>query len=174
MTRALPFLLLAFASGASADDGVRAKVLDHLSAYDDATTAAEWQAMGASAGDELFAIARDTSALPSRRQGATQALGWFPSEAHHVFLTALVVDETADGGMRRGACHALVNGWGDAAVSDVTRALASADEQLRNQASRALGRLGTPVATAALEARLPSEPSEMVRAAIRGSLGSKE
>jgi HEAT repeat protein len=102
----------------------------------------------------------------SKRTNAVVALGWYPTEEHHLFLSALVNDPAGDKSLRRSAVHALANGWGDAALPDLSKALADDDVQLRNQAARAMGRIGSPAAKAALQARLGVETSAMVRETI--------
>jgi hypothetical protein len=171
MRRSLVLLLLASLPGlAWADDALRGKVLVLLSGYEDAATESELRALGDGVGGELFAIAQDASVARSRRQGAVQALGWFPTDAHRAWLSALVADGSGDRYLRRSAVHALANGWGDAALPELERALGDEDEQLRNQAARAMGRVGTPAATAALQKRLDVEQNAMVREAISASM----
>ncbi|MFZ5481334.1 MAG: HEAT repeat domain-containing protein [Myxococcota bacterium] len=172
MRRALVlFLLAAVPSLAFADDALRAQVLERLSGVEDPATEADLRALGAGVDVELFALAKDGTVPRSRRQSAVQALGWFPNEEHRAWLATLVGDPAGDRFLRRSACHALANGWGDAALPDLGKALADGDEQLRNQAARAIGRIGTPAAKSALEARLAVEPDGMVREAITASLG---
>lgn len=175
MRRLVPLLLgsLALAGVASADDALRARTIELLSAYEEPADAADWQRLGPAAGAELYAIARDATMAPSRRARAVHALGWFPSDEHRVYLAGLAADEAGDTLLRRSAVHALANGWGDAAVPTLATALKSDDVQLRAQTAKALGRVATPAAKQALTDRLAVEKSATVRDAIGASLGGK-
>ncbi len=165
-------VMLAFTSPAHADDSaLRAQVLDLLSGYEETPTATELQKLGAGVDTELVAIASDSSVGRARRANATWSLGFFPTESTRGFLVALVEDPSADSQLRRSATWALCNGWGDGALDAVKPALAASDVQLRNQAVRAVAKVGTPAARSVLEARLATESSAMVRDAIAQSLG---
>lgn len=168
--RSLLVLLLAAASPAFADDALRAHCLEMLSAYEDPAGEAEWRALGTGAGAELLAIAKDSSLSHTKRANAVVALGWFPSDASRTYLNTLAGTD-GESLFRRKAVYALGNGWGDAAVSDIARALAAPDGQLRAAAARSLGKVGTPAAKDALRARLTVESDGMVRDAISSSLG---
>lgn len=169
--RAFLLLALVLASPAYADDALRARCLDVLSAYEDPAGAAEWRGMGSGAPVELLAIARDVSVSQTKRANAILALGWFPNADTRGYLASLASTEQTDGLFRRKAVYALGNGWGDAAVPDLTQALASSDIQLRAAAARALGKVGSVPAKEALRARLPVEPDGMVSSAITSALG---
>ena len=158
---------------ASADDALRATVADLLSGYEDPPRAEELRRLGAGVEAELLAIGQDPAQSRSRRERAVYALGWFPSAMAHAFVEGLATSPVADSHLRRSAVWALANGWGDAAIGSIGTALASEDVQLRNQAARALGRLGTPAAVAALKTRLGDEPNAMVREAISAAIGGR-
>jgi hypothetical protein len=166
------FLLGLFAPAAHADDAMRARVVDLLSAYEDPATAADWRSLGDAAAPELFAIAQDPTQSHTRRAGAVLALGWFPNDTHHAWLVALAADNAGDGMYRRKACYALVNGWGDAALPDLAAPLAASDVQLRAAAAKAVGRLGTPAARTVLQARLAVETEPLVHDALQKSLAA--
>lgn len=163
--------LLALASPAyAADDALRTQVLDLLTGYEDAPTAADLQKLGDGVDATLLAIASDSSVSRSRRASATWSLGFFPTDATKAFLTSLVNDTAADSQLRRSATWALCNGWGDAALELVKPALDASDSQLRNQAVRAVAKVATPAARSVLEARLSTESSAMVRDTLTQSL----
>ncbi len=168
--RVLLFALLVASPSARADEALRARCLELLSAYEEPAKEADWRALGAGADAELLAIAQDSSLSHTRRANAIHALGWFPTEASRAFLVSLAGNEVGDALFRRKAVHALANGWGDGALSELATALASPDVQLRAATARALARVGTPAAEAALRARLPVETDRMVRDAIAAAL----
>lgn len=175
MRRLVPLLLgsLALSGVAAADDALRARTIELLSAYEEPASAADWQHLGPGVGAELYAVARDATVAPSRRVRAVHALGWFPTDEHRGWLAALAADEAGDTLLRRSAVHALANGWGEGAVPELKTALASPDVQLRAQTAKALGRVGTPAAKQVLTDRLAVEASPAVRDAIGASLGGK-
>ncbi|MDP2317375.1 MAG: HEAT repeat domain-containing protein [Pseudomonadota bacterium] len=170
----LVMLLVAVATpSARADEALRGRVLDLLSAYEEPASAADWRALGEGAGAELYAVAQDTSLSHTRRAGAVYALGFFPTEAHRAYLAALATTDGADSLLRRKAVYALGAGWGDRAVPDLARALAAPDSQLRAATARALGKVGTPTAQEALRARLATESDAMVRTTLTTVLGGR-
>ena len=168
--RPLLVLLLAVASPAFADEALRARCLDLLSAYEDPAGEAEWRALGAGAGAELLAIAKDSSLSHTKRANAVVALGWFPTDDARGYLATLAPTD-GESLFRRKAVYALGAGWGDAAVPDLSKALTSPDNPLRAAAARSLGKVGTPAAKDALKARLSVESDRMVLDAIRSSVG---
>jgi HEAT repeat protein len=175
--RTFPSLLLVASFGlvhaplAHADDTLRAQVVDLLSAYEEPATAAQLRALGADVGAELLAVAQDTTLSHTRRAGAVFALGYFPTDAHRGWLSALATTEGGDSLLRRKAVYALAAGWGDAALLDLGRALAAPDTQLRAATARALGRIGSPAAQDTLRARLAAEADPMVRSTLSSALG---
>lgn len=160
------------AGEARADDALRSTLIDLLSGYEQAATADELRRLGPGVEAELLSIAEDAGMSRTRREAATYSLGWFPSDATHTWLQARLVDPATDSHIRRSAAWALANGWKDAAVPDLTAAFADPDAQLRNQIARALGKMGTPTARAALEARLPNETDAMVRTTVQTLLAA--
>lgn len=165
-------LLLAFAT-AHADDALRARCLDLLSAYEDPATEADWKALGAGVDAELLAIAQDASLSHTRRANAVFALGFFPSANVRTYLAGLVADEPADGIFRRKAVYALANGYGEGALPELRGALASSDVHLRAATARAVAKIGTPTAKKALEERLAVESDRMVRDTLTAALAGK-
>lgn len=165
-------LVLLAAPSARADEALRARCLDLLSAYEEPAGAAEWKALGAGAPAELLAIAQDASLSHTRRANAIVALGYFPGETRG-FLATLATAEGGESLFRRKAVYALANGYGDAALPELTVALAAPDQQLRAATARALTKLATPAAKDALRARLPVEDDRMVRELISASVGGK-
>lgn len=153
---------------------LRSKLIELLSGYEDPPTAAALRALGAGVDTELMAIAADSSVSKARRASATWSLGYFPSPATRSFLDDRVQDAAGDSQLRRAATWALCNGWGDAALEAIGPALRSSDDQLRNQAVRAVARVGSPAARALLESRLAVESSAMVRDAITASLAERK
>lgn len=170
MKSAFFFVGLLWAGAAVADEAMRTKVLDLLSAYESTPTAAEWQAMGSAAAEELFSIAQDKSTSHFQRVRATHALGYFPTDTYRTWLASQLAATTTDAETRRAACYALANGWGDAALPELGAALGDNDVQLRNAAARAISRIGTPASRQVLEARLAVETNSMVRTTLSSLL----
>lgn len=166
-------LVSALATSAHAESAMRSQVVELLSAYEDPTSAAEWRALGAGAGAELYTLAQDPTLSRTQRAGAVYALGFFPTVTHRAFLVALVSADTSEALSRRKAAYALGTGWGDSAVPELTHALASPDTQLRTAAARALGRVATPGARSALRARLDVETDAAVRSTMSTALSGK-
>ncbi|MDP2306273.1 MAG: HEAT repeat domain-containing protein [Pseudomonadota bacterium] len=166
-------LAVALAPSARADEALRTKMIDLLSAYEEPPSAADWRALGAGAGAELYSLAQDTTLSHTRRAGAVYALGFFPTDANRAFLAGLVATDASDALLRRKAVYALGAGWGDGALSELTGALSAPDTQLRVAAARALGKVGTPSARAALQAQLGVEADASVRTTLSTALSGK-
>ena len=143
------------------------KVVELLSGMEKPATAAEWKALGPEAEAELVAIAGDPSGVPTQRGNALVALGFFPSDAAHTFLSATLADPTTPVLLRRKACAGLGHGWGAAAVPELSVALADADSNLRLSAARALVKVKDPSATAAIQARAAVETDTNVLAVLK-------
>lgn len=164
-------LLAALFSPAFAVD--QATVLGLLAGYEDVPSTAALAKLGDGVDTTLLAIAQDAAVPKAQRSRAVWALGGFPSATTQSFLTGLVNDPAADSQLKRSAVWALCNGWGDAGILAVEPALASDDAQLRNQAVRAVAKVGSAKATETLTARLAIEPSAMVRQTLSDVLESK-
>ena len=169
-------LLLALALGQAhaGDAALRSQVVGLLSGIEDPATEADWAALGSEAGAELLAIAKDATALPTQRGNALVALGYFPTDEARTHLSSVVRDESGESLLRRKACFGLARGWKDAAVADLSAALASADVQVRSTAARALGEVGSSSAKSALTARLSAETNASVRDAVSRALAGLE
>jgi HEAT repeat protein len=170
-------LIVAFAVGiadAAEPSSLRQQVITLLSGIEDPATGVDWAALGAPAGDELLAIAKDEAALPTQRGNALVALGYFPSEAARSHLVGLVASDSADSQLRRKACYGLATGWGADSVATLSVALGSADVQVRTAAARALGMIGSDAARSALASRLDIETNNSVRDAITRAQAGQE
>lgn len=168
MVRTLVPLFAALLSTTALAGELRDDVVAQLDAIEEPPTRESLAALGDGVAAELIAIAQDSSATRTHRAKALHALGYFPSADSRLVLTTAL--DGGDSKLQRRAVHALANGWGQAAVADVTPALSSSDVQLRAAAAKALGRVGGPDARAALQQRLPSETEPMVREIIEAAL----
>lgn len=167
MRRALAILLLGAALPASAGD-LRDAVMSELSGIEDPPTAESLRALGEAVGPELLEIAQDTEVGKSKRGRAVHALGWFPTPAARSFLDLAIAGQ--DARLARKAAYALANGWGDAALPQLSGALASTDVQTRIAAAGALAIVGTEPAREALKARLADESEPAVRESIESAI----
>jgi HEAT repeat protein len=163
--RRVLLLCLAFAQSAlAADDPTRQQLLGLLSGYEETASPDSLKALDGDVPGALRAIASDATLTTTQRARAIHALGWFPSEDTRAFLVAQA--RGGDAMFARKAVYALANGWGDAALDELTVALANPDVQTRMAAAQALGNVGTPSAKLALEARLPLETDPTVKTTI--------
>ena len=130
----LPLAALLASGTAVAADATKDAVLTALSGFEAAPTAEGLQATGDNVDAQLRAIYNDTEESKSTRARALHALGWFPADANRTILVdALDGDDSL---MARKAAYALGNGWGEAALPELKRALAADDTQLRMAAAR--------------------------------------
>lgn len=167
---ALALLVLSLSRGTAAAGDLRNQVLEQLGGIEDVPTSASFVSLGPTVGQELRDIAVDSTVTLSKRARAVHALGWFPSDDSHAFLINTL--SSTEPSLARGAVHALANGWGEAAIPDIERALAAEDVQLRMAATKALGRLPGVPSREALNRRLSVEPSPAVRESIEKALNA--
>lgn len=151
-----------------------AEVVALLSGFEEAPRRDEWRAFGTAMIPLLRAVAEDTGAPGYARLRAVRALGAFENrEARVALRRALRRPEAL---MVREAALAMTEAFGAAAEADVAPLLSHADTAVREAAIDALGRMGTAGARARLQARLPQERDEVLRARIeerlRGGVGS--
>jgi hypothetical protein len=115
----------------------------------------------------LAAIAQDPSQPTIRRLRAVSLLGFFHTDGTRQALdTALAGPDL----FRREAVTAYANALGEAALPRLTELLGHDDPFTRVLAVQALGRIGTPQALSAVEARVKIEPLETVRSAAGRAL----
>lgn len=139
--------VLTWTAMAAADDaGVDAMLQGH----DTTPSAAAWRALGPEAAVRLRALADDPGALPSTRVRAVAALAHFPETTTRRFLADLLADADAPGALRWRAAATLARAFGDDAVAELAASLEDADPRLQAEVIRALERLGTARAIAAL------------------------
>ena len=169
MRRPIVSLLLLLGMSLPATAGeLREQVLEQLSGMEDPPSVEALSALGEGVSEELLQIAQDNSLSRTRRGRAVHALGYFPSDAgRSLLVTTLDAD---DNYMARKAVYALGNGWGEAALVDLSRALAAEDARLREAAARAMGSIGSAPVRQALNERLAVETETTVRDAITAAL----
>ena len=170
---ALTAAALALPTPVRADDALRAGVLDLLSGYESGPTAESLRALGPDVGAELYALATDPAVPSTRRIRAVYALGWFQTATTRAWLRTTLADRAAESQVRRSAGWALANGWGEAALPELTVALTDPDDQLRAQVVRAIAKVGTAPALDALRARQLAESEPMVARTLTDALAGK-
>lgn len=170
---ALVLPALALPAPARADDALRATVLELLSGYESGPTAESLRALGPDVGSELYTLATDASVPSTRRVRAVYALGWFPTDTTRAWLRTTLADRGAESQVRRSAGWALANGWGEAALPELSTALTDPDDQLRAQVVRAIAKVGTVPALDALRARQAVETEPMVARTLTDALAGK-
>lgn len=143
------------------------QVIELLSGMEKPATADQWKALGPQAEAELVAIAADPAGIPTQRGNALVALGFFPSDAAHTFLSTTLADHTTPVLLRRKACAGLGLGWGAAAVPELAVALADTDSNVRLSAARALVKVKDASATTAIQARAAVETDTNVLAVLK-------
>ena len=149
---------------AQADDPVRAGIAPLLDGFE-ASPSKEALLRHGDAGAvsaALGAIAQDPSQPTIRRLRAVSLLGYFPSDSTRVALQSALAGSDL---MRREALNAWANAFGEEAVERLSQALGHDDPFTRIVAVKALGRIGSPGARSAIEARMMIETADPVRRA---------
>ncbi len=164
------FLLALVPSFASAQQPSRERVREMLSGIEDVPTADEWRRVGDGALPVLIELYADASEAPFVRLRAVGAVAAFPREATRTFLLAVASAPRQSDLFIREAVLALGRAFGQRAVTDIRPYLAHRESVVREAAARALGAIGGPDATRALQGRLASEPDLVVRESIEAAL----
>jgi HEAT repeat protein len=110
----------------------------------------------------LAALAQDGAQPTIRRLRAVSLLGLFPSDRTRQALESALAGPDL---FRREAVTAYASAFGEAALPRLTALLGHEDQFTRIVTVQALGRIGTPQALSAIEARVKIEPLETVRGA---------
>lgn len=139
-----------------------------LSGYDSFPTADELRAVSPAAPAFLMQIAQDKTALPTLRNRAIDALGYFDEPEVKAFLTVILTepDTAPEMGVHK-AITALMKLEGEDGLGQVSPFLQHEDVQLRLTAVEAIGNFGGRGGRVLLEERRKIEPSKMVKDKIK-------
>ncbi|MBX3269563.1 MAG: HEAT repeat domain-containing protein [Sandaracinaceae bacterium] len=148
----------------------RERVRQMLSGIEHTPSDADWRRLGDGALPVLIELYQDTREPPYVRLRAVGATGAFPRAAVRTFLLAVARAPGQNDLLVREAVVTLARAFGPAAIDDLAPFLAHDEVVVRDGAVRALGRIGTPAARAALRARQPHEPDGVVRERIDAAL----
>lgn len=164
-------VILAFPAVVSAQAAPsRDRVREMLSGIEHTPTDADWQRVGDGALPVLIDLYQSSTEPPYVRLRAVGATGAFPRPAVRTFLLAVARADGQTDLLVREAVVTLARAFGAASVGDLVPFLAHDEPVVREATATALGRIGTPDATAALRARLRVEREGAVRAAIQSAL----
>jgi len=130
----------------------------------------DWKRLPPEALDLLAQTQRDTSASAEKRLRAISAMAHVNNPAASEELKRLWQRPPLDISFRGAALLAYAERMGDPAVGELKPVLADSDWQLRQAGARALAKIGTKEARAALEDRLGSEDAASVRDVIQQAL----
>jgi HEAT repeat protein len=130
--------------------------------------------LGAPAADVLLRLAQDAKTPPLRRLRAIEALQHVPTPAGREYLSRLIAERrTATASLavyELAAAARGLAGFGAPAAPELTPLLASDSADVREGAAYALGKIRTPEALSALQARLRVETESGVREALGRAL----
>lgn len=130
----------------------------------------DWKRLPPEALDLLVQIQRDTSASLEKRLRAIGAMAPVDNPAANEELKKLWQGPRLDISFRSAALLAYAQRMGNSAVGELKPVLADSDWQLRQAAARALAKIGSKEARAALEDRLGREDAASVRDVIQQAL----
>jgi hypothetical protein len=165
----------AVASAPAKDQVLQQKIVAAMSGYEHIVSKEELERMGTpeELTQALIAVHEDPSVHLLVRTNALASLRHFPSPTSKGAMEkALMNPETSDV-VRRSAVQAYAAGFGDDAVPILAQMLSHPEVHTRDITAKALGKMGTPEAVAALRRRLPQEQEPMVKKAIESGLSSE-
>lgn len=167
----LSFVVLLVPALASAQAAPsRERVREMLSGIEHTPSDADWRRLGDGALPVLMELSQADGEAPYVRLRAVGATGAFPRPAVRSFLLAVARADGQSDLMVREAVVTLARAFGPAAVEDLGPFLRHDEVVVREAVARALGRIGTRDAAAALRQRLPVERDAVVREAIEAAL----
>ncbi len=140
-------------SPAKAPGELRPKVEALLSGYERIPTDEDWKRLGPEALGVLLQIYQDPAQLPSTRTRAVASLAQVDNPAAVDALKAIVADAAIEAQYRSTAVLALGARTGEKALPQLQPLLEDKSPQLRDAASRAIGKVGTQEARKSLEER---------------------
>jgi HEAT repeat protein len=150
---------------APSDAGARARVDGLLGSYRPVTVA-EWRALGPAAAPPLEAVARNATALPTRRARALAALGVVRPEAAAPLVRQLASDRNAPPLLRSAAIDAAPGVLGSETVVFLTPFLRDPDVVVRLRSAEALAASGPAGCRAVLaEVKARSDSSALAKTA---------
>lgn len=127
---------------APGDDDTRRRAEGLLGSFRPVTVA-EWRALGPAAAPVLEAVARDATALPTRRARALAALGVVQPGAAAPLVRRLAADPSASPLLRSAAVDAAPGVLGPDAVAFLAPLLRDADLVVRRRSAEALAAAGS-------------------------------
>ena len=151
---------------------LRARVDGLLGAYR-AVTAAQWRALGPDAAPVLESVARDPSALPTRRARALAALGVVQPAAAGPLIRELVAEKAAPAALRCAAVDVAPAVLGPGASDVLMPLLRDPDSLVRLRSARVLAASGAPgcrAVAAEARSRSPSDPVARTAATCEAQL----
>jgi len=130
----------------------------------------DWKRVPPEGLDLLAQTVRDTSASAEKRLRAIGAMAQVNNPGASEELKRLWKQSRLDISFRSAALLAFAERMGNSAVGELGPVLADADWQVRQAGARALAKIGTKEARAALEDRLGREDAASVRDVIQQAL----
>jgi hypothetical protein len=130
----------------------------------------DWRRLPPEALDLLAQTEKDTSASAEKRLRAIGAMAHVNNPGASEQLKRIWEQSRLDISFRSAALIAFAERMGGGAVGELAPVLAAADWQLRQAGARAMAKIGTKEARAALEERLGREDAASVRDAIQQAL----
>jgi hypothetical protein len=153
-------------------DPLQASISSLFNGYEDMPSKEDLLRLGGadSVREALIGIAQDPSQPTIRRLRAVSMLALFPADS-----TAEALEGAMEGSdlMRREAVKAYGYAFGEGAVQKLEAMMAHPDPFTRVNSMQALGRIGSPRALAAIDARAKIEPEEHVRKAAGRALSGR-
>ncbi len=156
--------------------GLRTEVLALISGYEPGDPREALQRLGPAAAEMLIALSQDPAVSGLRRVRAIEVLGYVPTDAGLAYLRGVVAQTRGRGDgssiYQLAAASRALGGFGSQVSAELVPLLGHRSADVREGVAAALGRIGTPEATAALRDRAQVERDSGVRAALKGALGT--
>lgn len=172
--RAAVVWALVLVSGSSLATGVSAQAAPRrdavralLSGFEEAPSAAEWEALGPGAVAVLTALHDDAAEAPFIRLRTVWAARFYRTAASRAFLERVLLEE---GLTRRAAVLALADAFGADSIPTVAPFLADPDVAVREGTITALRGIDDARSREALRARLAIEPDGSLQVMLRAAL----
>lgn len=157
-------------AAAHADPPSVERVRQMLSAYEQVPPATVWRALGPQTLEVLVALYNDPSEPTYIRLRSVAVAAHYPTAACRTFLRAVARAPGQSDLFIRSAILALGKAFGPQAVADIEPYLEHPEPVVREASIRALRRVGTPQALAAIRRRGALERDAVVRQTLERAL----
>ena len=146
------------------------RVLELLKGYEYEPGKSDWDEIGPEAASVLMDIASDSGQIKIVRARALLALGFFPQDKVRIFIVDLLSLDEQDEMLVRKGLYALASGFGKDSLGDFALFMGHANDDVREAAARAVGKIVSWKSLKLLKKRVKVEKNERVLEVVKDQI----